>query len=71
MFTIKICGVTSIHDAQVVIDAGADALGLIFATSTRQLSASSGRRIAEATEGAILRVGVFRHDGDEFGLHGA
>jgi phosphoribosylanthranilate isomerase len=65
---VKICGVTSIHDAQVVIDAGADALGLIFAESTRQLSPSSGRRIAESTRGGILRVGVFRHDSDEFVL---
>jgi len=48
---VKICGVTSIHDAQVVIDAGADALGLIFAESTRQLSPSSGRRIAESSRG--------------------
>lgn len=66
---VKICGVTSLEDAQAVIDAGADAVGLIFAESTRQLSPSAGRRIAEATKGAIIRVGVFRHDSDEFVLH--
>jgi len=65
---VKICGVTSVEDAQVVIEAGADALGLIFAESTRQLSPRDGRRIAEATRGAIIRVGVFRHDSDQFVL---
>lgn len=58
---VKICGVTSVEDARVVIAAGADALGLIFAESSRRLSLEEAREIAQATEGSILRVGVFRH----------
>jgi phosphoribosylanthranilate isomerase len=63
---VKICGITSIADAHVAIDAGADAIGLIFASSVRQLSVEQAREIVAATKGSILRVGVFRHDGDDF-----
>jgi phosphoribosylanthranilate isomerase len=65
---VKICGVTSIEDAQIVIDAGAAALGLIFAESSRQLTLEEALAIARATEGSILRVGVFRHNDPDFVL---
>jgi phosphoribosylanthranilate isomerase len=65
---VKICGVTSIEDAHVVIGAGADALGLIFAESSRQLTVPEAIEIARATDGLILRVGVFRHDDPDFVL---
>jgi phosphoribosylanthranilate isomerase len=65
---VKICGVTSVEDARVVIDAGADALGLIFAESSRQLGLVEAMEIAKATNGQILRVGVFRHNDPEFVL---
>ena len=63
---VKICGITSIEDARVALDAGADAIGLIFAHSVRQLSVEQAREIAGATRGSLLRVGVFRHDPDDF-----
>lgn len=63
---IKICGVTSVTDARMVADAGASALGLIFATSPRRVSLAQAGEIAEATTGRLLRAAVFRHDADEF-----
>jgi phosphoribosylanthranilate isomerase len=65
---VKICGVTSIEDARMVVDAGADALGLIFAESSRQLTLPAASEIARAIEGSILRVGVFRHNSADFVL---
>jgi phosphoribosylanthranilate isomerase len=65
---IKICGVTSIGDAHVVSEAGADAVGLIFAQSSRQLSVEAASEIASATKGSILRVGVFRNNSTDFVL---
>jgi len=56
---VKICGVTSVHDAILVGDAGADAVGINFATSKRHVDVDLGRDIAAASAG-MVRVGVFR-----------
>jgi phosphoribosylanthranilate isomerase len=63
---VKICGVTSLDDAKFVVSAGASALGLILAASSRQLSLDQARAIADATKGDLLRVAVFRHNDDDF-----
>ncbi|MCU1363942.1 MAG: N-(5-phosphoribosyl)anthranilate isomerase [Acidimicrobiaceae bacterium] len=63
---VKICGVTSLDDAKVVVDAGASALGLVLAASPRQLTLDQARVIADATTGNLLRFAVFRHNDDEF-----
>jgi phosphoribosylanthranilate isomerase len=58
---IKICGVTSLRDAQLVLDAGADALGLIYATSVRQVVGDVAGDIVERYGHQLWCVGVFRH----------
>lgn len=63
---IKICGITSLEDAQCALEAGADAIGLIMAVSPRQLSLVQASALAEATKGSILRVGVFRDNSTRF-----
>jgi len=63
---IKVCGVTSLEDARYVIEAGADAMGLILAASPRRLSIGAASDLASETKGSILRVGVFRDNTTEF-----
>lgn len=63
---IKICGVTTLVDANAAIDAGADAVGFILATSPRQLTLERAWAISEATQGRVLRTLVFRDHDDEF-----
>jgi phosphoribosylanthranilate isomerase len=64
-FFVKICGVTTLGDANAAIDAGADAIGLNLSTSPRQLSLERALAIAEATKGRVLRTLIFRdHDDD-------
>jgi phosphoribosylanthranilate isomerase len=63
---VKICGVTSLEDAKFVVGAGASALGLILATSSRQLTLDQARVIADATKGDLVRFAVFRHNDDDF-----
>src|SRR5947209_1170936 len=59
-FIIKVCGVTSIADAHMAVDAGANALGFNFYSgSPRYLTISEARKIAVALGTDILRVGVF------------
>ena len=61
---IKICGVTSLRDAQMVADAGADALGLIFAASVRQVVGTASGDIVRHLGERLWCVGVFRHQED-------
>lgn len=63
---VKICGVTTVEDAAAVIDAGATALGLIFAASPRRVTVAQASEIVTATNGTLLRCAVFRYDSDEF-----
>ena len=62
---VKICGVTTLGDANAVIDAGASALGLILTKSPRKLSLDRALAIAAATKGRIVRTAVFNDDGDD------
>lgn len=57
---MKICGVTTVDDAIMVADAGANAIGLNFAPeSPRCVSMEQAKEIAAALEGRVELVGVF------------
>ncbi len=60
MFRIKICGVTTLADAQLVADAGADAIGFNFYTgSKRRVAPAVAAEIAAELPKSVSRVGVF------------
>lgn len=57
---IKICGITRQQDADAAMDAGADALGLVFAPdSPRRVSVLDASVIARKIRDDVLRVGLF------------
>ncbi len=57
---IKICGITRSVDAEVVVAAGADALGLVFTDhSPRRISPARAAEIADQVAGKVTRVGLF------------
>ena len=56
---IKFCGTTSLDDALASIDAGADALGFIFATSKRRVTVEQAREILRDVPDRVERIGVF------------
>lgn len=76
---VKICGLTSEEDALLAVALGADALGFIFAPSTRQVAAGHVHDITRRLPAEVLTLGVFRDEARSrvvdlvhaAGLHGA
>jgi len=56
---IKICGNTSLEDALLAADAGADAVGFVFAPSPRQVTAEQVAAITAHLPAQIEKIGVF------------
>ena len=64
---VKICGITSLADAQSAVAAGADVLGFnFFEGSPRHISLEKAAEIAKQIPPAVLRVGVFVNVPAEF-----
>lgn len=64
---IKICGITNVDDAMVVVDAGAEALGLVFyAASPRAVVIEQARAIALVAGPFITVTGLFVDAEQEF-----
>ena len=62
---IKICGNTSLEDAQLASEAGADALGFVFAPSPRRVVAAQVAAIVPKLPAAVEKIGVFVDSGFE------
>ena len=59
---IKICGTTSFEDALSSIEAGADALGFIFAPSKRRILPENAQKIIRELLPNIEKIGVFMNN---------
>jgi phosphoribosylanthranilate isomerase len=59
LFWIKICGTTNREDALAAVEAGADALGFVFAPSPRRISPREAARITAALPASVEKIGVF------------
>jgi phosphoribosylanthranilate isomerase len=56
---IKICGNTSLEDALLAVEAGADAVGFVFAPSPRRVTAEQVAAIAPHLPPTVEKIGVF------------
>jgi phosphoribosylanthranilate isomerase len=65
MTWIKICGITNIEDALNVASLGADALGFIFAPSSRRVEPDVAKKIILALPKTLLKIGVFVNEAPE------
>lgn len=62
---VKICANTSLEDARMAVDAGADAVGFVFAPSKRQVTAAQVAAIVAGLPDQVETVGVFSNDDAE------
>ena len=60
---IKICGTTCVEDALSAIQAGADALGFIFAQSKRRVTPERAQAIIRELPREVEKIGVFMDAG--------
>lgn len=65
MTFVKVCGITRSEDARLAADAGADAIGLIFAESQRKVSVERAKEIVASLPESVLKVGVFVNERTE------
>ena len=56
---VKICGNTSLEDALLAADAGADAVGFVFAQSPRQVTPERVAAITPSLPAPLEKIGIF------------
>ena len=63
---IKICGCTSIADIEGAVEAGADAVGVIFAASPRKVTLANARALVRSVPSFVAVVGVMVNPDETF-----
>ena len=59
---VKICGITNEDDALLAVAMGADAVGFVFAPSSRQIAVQQAYDITRRLPPEVMTVGVFRDE---------
>jgi phosphoribosylanthranilate isomerase len=59
MLWVKICGTTNLEDARAAADAGANAVGFVFAESPRRIDPKQAAEIVAQLPSTVEKVGVF------------
>lgn len=62
---VKICGLSDERHVAAAVEAGADAVGFVFAESPRRVTPARAREIAAAVPGNVKRVAVMLHPGKD------
>ncbi len=62
---VKVCGLTQAGDVAAAVEAGADALGFVFAESPRRVTPAHAATISRDVPASVLRVAVMLHPTDE------
>ncbi|MEM6818768.1 MAG: phosphoribosylanthranilate isomerase [Pseudomonadota bacterium] len=65
---VKICGLRSADMIEVAVDAGANAIGLVFARSPRSVSVPEAVQLKAALDGRAALIAVMRHPAQQFAM---
>lgn len=58
---VKICGLSTPRAVAAAVEAGADAVGFVFAESPRRVTPKRARQLCEGLSPVVIRVAVMRH----------
>ncbi|WP_313892424.1 phosphoribosylanthranilate isomerase [Psychrobacillus sp.] len=59
MTKVKICGLMEKDHVNAAVEAGADAIGFVFAPSKRQITIKEAKKLAVDIPNTVLKIGVF------------
>lgn len=59
MTKVKICGLMEKKHVAAAVEAGADAIGFVFAPSKRQITVEKAHELAKDIPASVLKIGVF------------
>ena len=59
MTKVKICGLMEPQHVKAAVEAGADAIGFVFAPSKRRVTISEAKELAKGIPPHVLKIGVF------------
>lgn len=59
MTKVKICGLMKPEHVQAAVEAGADAIGFVFAPSHREVTVEQAQKLAKLIPSSVLKMGVF------------
>jgi phosphoribosylanthranilate isomerase len=62
---IKICGLRDRESVTAAVEAGADAVGFVFADAVRKVSPDEANAAARGVPGNVMRVAVMRHPSND------
>lgn len=62
---VKICGLSQAEHVEAAIDAGADAVGFVFAKSVREVTPQQAASLTASVPAHVKRVAVMLHPTDE------
>jgi phosphoribosylanthranilate isomerase len=62
---VKICGLRNAADVKAATDAGANAVGFVFAESVRRVSPAQAKEAAAGVAASVRRVAVMRHPSND------
>ena len=62
---VKICGLRNAADVKAATDAGANAVGFVFAESVRRVSPAQAKEAVAGLASSVRRVAVMRHPSNE------
>ena len=61
---VKVCGMRDAASVAAAVEAGANAIGFVFAESVREISPAEARAVAQDVPAHVQRVAVMRHPSD-------
>ena len=59
MTRVKVCGLMEPEHVKVAVEAGVDAIGFVFANSSRRVTINEAKELARGIPDHVLKIGVF------------